>query len=79
EKGEHGDVGQPHSSHVGAEVENEVDLIADLRMEHVMPSRGEANLDDDVDFQILMLSPTARSQSMREAPAIASSQPRREG
>ncbi|MQL80579.1 hypothetical protein Taro_013031 [Colocasia esculenta] len=44
-----------------------------------MTSRGGGNLDDDVDFQILMLGPTARSQSMREAPAIASSQPRRKG
>ncbi|MQL87569.1 hypothetical protein Taro_020109, partial [Colocasia esculenta] len=79
EEGEHGDVGQPHSSQFRAEAEDEVDLLGDLRMERAMPSRGEANLDDDVDFQILMLGPTARSQSMRETPAIASSQPRRKG
>ncbi|MQM00510.1 hypothetical protein Taro_033247 [Colocasia esculenta] len=48
-------------------------------MERAMPSRGSANLDDDVDFQRLMLGPTAPSQSMREASAIASSQPRRNG
>ncbi|MQM03344.1 hypothetical protein Taro_036123 [Colocasia esculenta] len=41
---------------------------------------GGANVDDDdVQFERLMLGPTARSQSMREAPAIASSQPRRKG
>ncbi|MQL83109.1 hypothetical protein Taro_015595 [Colocasia esculenta] len=48
-------------------------------MERAMPSRGGANLDDEVDFQRLMLGPVACSQSMREALAIASSQPRRKG
>ncbi|MQL96001.1 hypothetical protein Taro_028673 [Colocasia esculenta] len=79
EEGEHGDVGHPHSSQFRAETEDEVDLLGDLRMERCMPSRGEANLDDDVEFQRLMLGPIARSQSKREAPAIASSQPRRKG
>ncbi|MQM01447.1 hypothetical protein Taro_034199, partial [Colocasia esculenta] len=63
---------QPHSSQFRAEEDDEVDLLGDLRMERVMPSTGGANLDDDVDFERLMLGPTARSQSMREAPAIAS-------
>ncbi|MQM01818.1 hypothetical protein Taro_034576 [Colocasia esculenta] len=44
-----------------------------------MPCTGGANLDDDVHFERLMLGPTACSQSMREAPVIASSQPRRKG
>ncbi|MQL75803.1 hypothetical protein Taro_008186 [Colocasia esculenta] len=82
EEGEHGDVGggrQAHSSQFRAEEEDEVDLLGDLRMERVMPSIGGANLDDDVHFERLMLGPTARSQSMREAPVIASSQPRRKG
>ncbi|MQM11060.1 hypothetical protein Taro_043962 [Colocasia esculenta] len=83
EGGEHGDVGggrQPHSSQFRAEEEDEVDLLGDLRMERVMPSIGGANLDDDdVHFERLMLGPTARSQSMREAPVMASSQPRRKG
>ncbi|MQL87034.1 hypothetical protein Taro_019573 [Colocasia esculenta] len=48
-------------------------------MERAMPSRDGANLDDKVDFQILMLGPAAHSQSMREAHAIATSQPRRKG
>ncbi|MQL96778.1 hypothetical protein Taro_029453 [Colocasia esculenta] len=48
-------------------------------MERAMPSRGGANLDDDVDFERLMLGPAARLQSMREVPAIASSQLRRKG
>ncbi|MQL86882.1 hypothetical protein Taro_019416 [Colocasia esculenta] len=78
-RGEHGDVGQPHSSQFRAEAEDEVDLLGDLRMERVMPSRGEANLDDDVDIQRLMLGLVARSQSMKEAPVITSSQPRRKG
>ncbi|MQL81748.1 hypothetical protein Taro_014212 [Colocasia esculenta] len=75
----HGDVGQSQSSQFRAETEDEVDLLGDLRMERAMPSRGGANLDDEVDFQRLMLGPAARSQSMREAPVIASSQPRRKG
>ncbi|MQM11717.1 hypothetical protein Taro_044625 [Colocasia esculenta] len=50
EEGEHGDVGQPHSSQFRAEAEDEVDLLGDLRMERAMPSRDGANLDDDVDF-----------------------------
>ncbi|MQL89060.1 hypothetical protein Taro_021625 [Colocasia esculenta] len=79
EEGEHGDVRQPHSSQFRAEAEDEVDLLGDLRMEHAMPSRGGANHDGEVDFQRLMLGPAACSQSMREAPAIASSQPRRKG
>ncbi|MQL75745.1 hypothetical protein Taro_008112 [Colocasia esculenta] len=82
EEGEHGDAGggrQPHSSQFWAEEEDEVDLLGDLRMERAMPSTGGANVDDDVHFERLMLGPTARSQSMREAPAIASSQPRRKG
>ncbi|MQM13850.1 hypothetical protein Taro_046777 [Colocasia esculenta] len=82
EEGEHGDVGggkQPHSSQFRAEEEDEVDLLGDLRMERAMPSTGGANVDDDVQFERWMLGPTARSQSMREAPAIASSQPRRKG
>ncbi|MQL78642.1 hypothetical protein Taro_011078, partial [Colocasia esculenta] len=40
---------------------------------------GGANLDDDVNFERLMLGLAARSQFMREAPAIASSQSRRKG
>ncbi|MQM19198.1 hypothetical protein Taro_052198, partial [Colocasia esculenta] len=82
EEGEHGDVGggrQLHSSQFWAEEDDEVDLLGDLQMERVMPSTGGANLDDDVDFERLMLGPATRSQSMREAPAIASSQPRRKG
>ncbi|MQL95675.1 hypothetical protein Taro_028345 [Colocasia esculenta] len=79
EEGEYGDLGQPHSSQFRAKVDDEVDLLGDVRMERAMPSRGDANLDDDVDFQRLMLSPAACSQSMREAPVIASSQPRRKG
>ncbi|MQL96999.1 hypothetical protein Taro_029683 [Colocasia esculenta] len=39
----------------------------------------DTNVDDDVQFERLMLGPTACSQSMREAPAIASSQLRRKG
>ncbi|MQL70605.1 hypothetical protein Taro_002920 [Colocasia esculenta] len=79
EEGEHGDVGggrQPHSSQFRAEEEDEVDLLGDLRMERAMPSTSGANVDDDVHFERSMLGPTARSQSMREAPAIAFSQPR---
>ncbi|MQM06298.1 hypothetical protein Taro_039119 [Colocasia esculenta] len=79
EEGEHGDVGQTHSSQFRAEAEDEVDLLGDLQMEHARSSRGEANLNDDVDFQRLMLGHVARSQSMREAHVIASSQPRRKG
>ncbi|MQL96776.1 hypothetical protein Taro_029455 [Colocasia esculenta] len=79
EEGEYGDVRQPHSSQFRAEPEDEVDLLGDLRMEHAMPSRGGANLDDDVDFERLMLGPVARSQSTREVPTIASSQLRRKG
>ncbi|MQL81129.1 hypothetical protein Taro_013581 [Colocasia esculenta] len=83
EEGQHGDVGggrQPHSSQFRAEEEDEVDFLGDLRMKRAMPSAGGANVDDDdVQFERLMLGPTARSQSMREAPAIASSQPRRKG
>ncbi|MQL92829.1 hypothetical protein Taro_025460 [Colocasia esculenta] len=83
EEGQHGDVGggrQPHSSQFRAEEEDEVDLLGDLRMERAMPSAGGANVDDDdVQFERLILGPTARSQSMREAPAIASSQLRRKG
>ncbi|MQM01703.1 hypothetical protein Taro_034463, partial [Colocasia esculenta] len=79
EEGGDGDVGggrQPHSSQFRAEEEDEVDLLGDLRIER---AEGDANVDDDVQFERLMLCPTARSQSMREAPAIASSQPRRKG
>ncbi|MQL69219.1 hypothetical protein Taro_001511 [Colocasia esculenta] len=79
EEGQHGDVGQPHSSQFWAKAKDEVDLLGDLRMERAMPSRGGANFDDDMDFERLMLSPAARLQSMREAPAIASSQLRRKG
>ncbi|MQL73217.1 hypothetical protein Taro_005570 [Colocasia esculenta] len=82
EEGEYGDVGggrQPHSSQFRAEEEDEVDLLGDLRMERAMPSTGDANLDDDVHFERLMLGPVARSQSMREVPAITSSQLRRKG
>ncbi|MQL84579.1 hypothetical protein Taro_017079 [Colocasia esculenta] len=82
EEGEHGDVGgerQPHSSQFRAEEEDEVDLLGDLRMERDMPSTGGANLDDDVHFERLMLGPTVRTQSMREALVITSSQPRRKG
>ncbi|MQL99723.1 hypothetical protein Taro_032451 [Colocasia esculenta] len=82
EEGEHGDVGrgrQPHSSQFRAEEDDDVDLLGDLRMERAMPSTGGANLDDDLEFERLMLGPAARSQSIREAPAIASSQPRRKG
>ncbi|MQL86884.1 hypothetical protein Taro_019418 [Colocasia esculenta] len=64
--------GEPHSSQCRAEEDGEVDLLGDLRMECAMPSRDGANLDDDVDFERLMLGPAARSQSMREALAIAS-------
>ncbi|MQM12280.1 hypothetical protein Taro_045196 [Colocasia esculenta] len=70
EEGEHGDMGQPHSSQFQAKAEDEMDLLGDLRIERAMPSRGGANLDDDVDFQRLMLGPATRSQSMREAPAF---------
>ncbi|MQM04881.1 hypothetical protein Taro_037688 [Colocasia esculenta] len=80
EEGEHGDVGggrQPHSSQIWAEEDDEVDLLGDLQMERAMPSTGGANLDDDMDFERLMLGPC--SQSMKEAPAIASSQPKRKG
>ncbi|MQL85887.1 hypothetical protein Taro_018406 [Colocasia esculenta] len=70
---------QPHSSQFRAEEEEEVDLLGDLRLERAMPFTGGANLDDDVHFERLMLGPAARSQSMREAPAIASSQLRRKG
>ncbi|MQL87839.1 hypothetical protein Taro_020392 [Colocasia esculenta] len=82
EEGEHGDVGggrQPHSSQFRAEEEDEVDLLGNLRIERAMSSTGGANLDDEVHFKILMLGPAARSQFMRETPAIASSQPRRKG
>ncbi|MQM03854.1 hypothetical protein Taro_036650, partial [Colocasia esculenta] len=81
EEGEHGNVGggrQPHSFQFRAE-EDEVDLLGDLRMERAMPFTGGANVDDDVHFERLMLGPTTHSQSMREAHAIASSQPRRKG
>ncbi|MQL86126.1 hypothetical protein Taro_018655 [Colocasia esculenta] len=60
EEGEHGDVGQSHSSQFRAEAEDKVDLLGDLRMERAMPSRGGANLDDDVDFERLMLGTAAR-------------------
>ncbi|MQM08564.1 hypothetical protein Taro_041423 [Colocasia esculenta] len=75
EEGEHEDVGggrQPHSSQFWAEEGDEVDLLGDLQMECAMPSTGGANLDDDVDFERLMLGLAAYSQSMREAPAIVS-------
>ncbi|MQL80879.1 hypothetical protein Taro_013346 [Colocasia esculenta] len=66
EEGQHGDVGggrQPHSSQFRPEEEDEVDLLSDLRMERAMPSAGGANVDDDdVQFERLMLGPTARSQ-----------------
>ncbi|MQL82316.1 hypothetical protein Taro_014791, partial [Colocasia esculenta] len=67
-----GDVGggrQPHSSQFRAAEKDEVDLLGDLSIR----AEGGANVDDDVQFERLMLGPTARSQSMREAPAIASS------
>ncbi|MQM01199.1 hypothetical protein Taro_033953 [Colocasia esculenta] len=79
EEGEHRDVGHPHSSQFRAEGGDKVDLLGDLRMESAMPSKSGANLDDDVDFERLMLGPTVHSQSMREASVIASSQPRRKG
>ncbi|MQM17563.1 hypothetical protein Taro_050534 [Colocasia esculenta] len=79
EEGKHGDVGQLHSSQFRAEAEDEVDLFGNLRVKHAMPSIGSANLDDEVDFQRLMLGPAARLQSMREAPTIPSSQPKRKG
>ncbi|MQM05919.1 hypothetical protein Taro_038734, partial [Colocasia esculenta] len=79
EEGEHGDVGQPHSSQFRAEAEDEMDLLDNLRRERAMPSRGGANHDDDVDFERLMIGPATRSQFMREAPAIASLEPRRKG
>ncbi|MQL99993.1 hypothetical protein Taro_032710 [Colocasia esculenta] len=50
EEGEHGDVRQPNSSQFWAEAEDEVDLLRDLQMERAMPSKGGANLDDEVDF-----------------------------
>ncbi|MQL95882.1 hypothetical protein Taro_028548 [Colocasia esculenta] len=78
EEGGDGDVGggrQPHSSQFRAEEEDEVDLLGDLSIR----AEGGANVDDDVQFERLMLGSTARSQSMREAPAIASSQPKRKG
>ncbi|MQM06811.1 hypothetical protein Taro_039638 [Colocasia esculenta] len=61
EEGGDGDVGggrQPHSSQFRAEEEDEVDLLGDLRMER---AEGGANVDDDVQFERLMLGPTARS------------------
>ncbi|MQL77196.1 hypothetical protein Taro_009597 [Colocasia esculenta] len=78
EEGGDGDVGggrQPHSSQFRATEEDEVDLLGDLSIR----AEGGANVNNDVQFERLMLGPTARSQSMREAPAIASSQPRRKG
>ncbi|MQM05939.1 hypothetical protein Taro_038757 [Colocasia esculenta] len=78
EEGGDGDVGggrQPHSSQFRTAEEDEVDLLGDLSIR----AEGGANVDDDVWFERLMVGPTARSQSMREAPAIASSQPRRKG
>ncbi|MQL90670.1 hypothetical protein Taro_023265, partial [Colocasia esculenta] len=57
EEGGDGDVGggrQPHSSQFQAEEEDEVDLLGDLRMER---AEGGANIDDDVQFERLMLGP----------------------
>ncbi|MQL89997.1 hypothetical protein Taro_022581 [Colocasia esculenta] len=60
EEGGDGDVGggrQPHSSQFRAEEEDEVDLLGDLSIR----AEGGANVDDHVQFERLMLGPTARS------------------
>ncbi|MQM07207.1 hypothetical protein Taro_040046, partial [Colocasia esculenta] len=79
EEGGDGDVGggrQPHSCQFRGDSEEEVDLLGDLSIS----AGGGAIVDDDAEFERLMnLGPSAHSQFMREARAIASAQPRRKG
>ncbi|MQM11417.1 hypothetical protein Taro_044325 [Colocasia esculenta] len=79
EEGGDGDVGggrQPHSCQFRGDPEEDVDLLGDLSIS----AGGGAIVDDDVEFERLMnLGPSAHSQFMREARAIASAQPRRKG
>ncbi|MQL70390.1 hypothetical protein Taro_002717 [Colocasia esculenta] len=79
EEGGDGDVGggrQPHSCQFRGDPEEEVDLLDDLSIS----AGGGAIVDDDAEFERLMnLGPSAHSQFMREARAIASAQSRRKG
>ncbi|MQL96520.1 hypothetical protein Taro_029196, partial [Colocasia esculenta] len=51
EEGDHGNVGQPYSPRYEIDPEAEVDLLADIQLEHVQRTIGGGHGNDDDDFE----------------------------
>ncbi|MQL70298.1 hypothetical protein Taro_002611 [Colocasia esculenta] len=74
EEGDRGNVGQPYSPRYEMDPEAEVDLLADIQVEHVTRTAGRVGGNDDDDFDRLMEG-LPRTQSRRRGSSTQDAPP----
>ncbi|MQL81769.1 hypothetical protein Taro_014237 [Colocasia esculenta] len=74
EEGDRGNVGQPYSPRYEMDPEAEVDLLADIQVEHVQRTIGGGHGNDDDDFERLMEG-LPRTQSRRRGSSTQDAPP----